>query len=274
MSESLQQALHAAVLRILHPLIAVLLRHGMAYGTFAELARKVYVDKAFEQMKASGKRPSISSVSAVTGLTRKETKRLREMEWGDDAESAQRYNRAIRVISGWTGDSDFLDADGEPRELPLEGDNGSFSDLVRRYSGDIPPKAMLKVLEAGGTASVGDTGVKLLTRAYIPAATPVDKIHILGSDVAELTATIDHNLDANAGDLYFQRKVSNVLVHPDAVEEFRELSNAKSQQLLEDYHRWLSDHEIDPEAEDDVEPCYLAVGIFYTNYRPDPEESA
>lgn len=272
MKQSLDKALRAAIIRILHPLVATMLRHGMAYGTFAELARKVYVDKAFEQLEAAGKRASISGVSALTGLTRKETKRLREAAMDDDADSSRRYNRAIRVISGWTGDAAYLDAAGEPRELPLEGESGSFSSLVREYSGDIPPKAMLKVLEASGTVSVSDAVVRLLERAYVPAATPVDKIHILGSDVAELIATIDHNLDAETRDLYFQRKVSNVLVHPDAVEAFRALSNKRSQELLEEYHRWLSQHEIDPDSEEGIEPSYIAVGIFFSNYRPEPED--
>ena len=38
---------------------------------YAEVIRKVYVDSAFEQIKESGKRPTISSISAITGLTRK-----------------------------------------------------------------------------------------------------------------------------------------------------------------------------------------------------------
>ena len=80
MPKSLNNALSAAVLRILRPLVAVLLRHGMAYGTFAELARKAYVEEGFAQVPSPGKRVTVSSVSALTGLTRKETKRLRELE--------------------------------------------------------------------------------------------------------------------------------------------------------------------------------------------------
>lgn len=272
MKNSSQQALTAAVLRILRPLVAVLLRHGMAYGTFAELARKVYVDKGFSQMEAAGKRPTVSGVSALTGLTRKETKRLRELDWDDDAGTAQRYNRAIRVLSGWTGNANYLDADGEPAVLPLEGGQGSFASLVREYSGDIPAKAMLKVLEASDTVAHVEGGVRLLARAYVPAATPLEKLNILGTDVAELIATIGHNLEAPDDDLYFQRKVSNVLVPPEAMAEFRAVSNRKSQELLEEYHRWLSDHEIEPGAEGDTEPGYVAVGIYFTHYRPGSED--
>ncbi|MFA9420497.1 MAG: DUF6502 family protein [Gammaproteobacteria bacterium] len=60
-----------ATTRLLRPLVKILLRNGIDYGTFAEVIRKVYVDSAFDQIKESGKRPTISSISAITGLTRK-----------------------------------------------------------------------------------------------------------------------------------------------------------------------------------------------------------
>lgn len=274
MKASLHQALSAAVLRLLRPLARVLLRHGMAYGTFAELARKAYVEEGFAHIERSGKRPTVSAVSALTGLTRKETKRLRELGVVDDESSSRRYSRAIRVISGWTGDDRFRTAAGEPAILPMEGKEGSFAVLVKEFSGDIPPAAMLSVLQDSGTVEITEQGVALQDKAYIPSATPLEKLNILGTDVAQLIDTIGHNLDAPAGQRYFQRKVSNVLVQPEAVAAFRELSNQKSQLLLEEYHSWLSSHEIDPDGDRSVEPCYVAVGIYYSDYPASGEEES
>lgn len=274
MSESLYQALSAAALRLLRPLVRVLLRHGMAYGSFAELARKAYVEEGFKEVSATGNRPTISSVSALTGLTRKETKRLRELAVVDDDASSQRYSRAIRVISGWTSNSRFLTGAGAPAVLPMDGPQASFSDLVREYSGDIPPQAMLSVLESSGTATVSEQGITLQSRAYVANATPGENIGILGADSAELIATIGHNLEATPDDRHFQRKVSNVLVHPDAVEAFRKFSNRKSQQLLEEYHEWLSAHEVDSSSDNTVEPSYVAVGIYYSDDPGEGEESS
>lgn len=272
MTRSVNQALSAAVLRLLRPLVALLLRHGMAYGTFAELARKAYVEEGFAAVAASNKRPTISSVSALTGLTRKETSRLKELVLIDDESSSQRYNRAIRVISGWANDPRFLTDSGEPAVLPMEGTQGSFSALVKEYSGDIPPAAMLSVLKASGTVASADGGVELLEKAYVPTATPLEKLHILGTDVAELVHTIGHNLAADPAERHFQRKVSNVLVHPDALPGFRELSAQKSQLLLEEYHSWLSAHEIAGDEKPSVEPRYVAVGIYYSDYPGAGEE--
>jgi hypothetical protein len=266
MDKTMNQVLSAAVLKLLRPLVRVLLRHGMAYGSFAELARKAFVEEGFAQVESTGKRPTVSGVAALTGLTRKETKRLRELEVVDDESSSQRYNRAIRVVSGWLSDPRFQTGAGAPAVLPMEGEGCSFSLLVKEYSGDIPPAAMLSVLQSSGTVIADDVGVTLHARAYLPAATPTEKLDILGTDVAELIDSIGHNLDAPGDQRYFQRKVSNVLVHPEAVPLFRDLATQKSQRLLEDYHSWLSEHEVDPELEPDVDPRYVAVGIYYSEY--------
>ncbi len=262
--KKLQKSLSNAILRILRPLARVMLRHGMAYGTFAELARRAFVEEGFDHMQRAGKRPTVSGVSALTGLTRKETKALRENVHIDAEKSAERYNRAIRVISGWVNDSTFHTESGEPAELPFDGSTISFSSLVKKYSGDIPPVAMLSVLETSQNVTVENGTVALKERAYIPVSTSVDKINILGTDVAELISTIGHNLEAEPAKRLFQRKVSNTAVSAEALDKFRELSNRKSQQLLEEYHTWLSSHEVDTESPDTGQTGYVAVGIYYT----------
>jgi hypothetical protein len=268
MSTELQSVLHSALLRLLRPLTRVMLRHGMAYGTFAEIARKAFVDEAFEMLARSGQRQSISSVAAMTGLTRKEAARLAKLEGSDSDQADQRYNRAVRVITGWSLDPRFATAGGHPRGLELEGED-SFATLVKDYSGDVTPKAMLTTLETSGTVSVADGVVRLEQRAYLPTHTPVASLTILGNDVAELITSIDHNLSADAGDRVFQRKVSTAVLKAEALDAFRELSNAKSQELLETYDAWLTEHETgapaapDTGSDSDSDTCYVAVGIYY-----------
>lgn len=262
MENALTAAVHQATHRLLRPLVRVLLRHGIAYGSFAELARKAYVDEGFRELAAGRRRASVSSVAALTGLTRKETKRLRDAVTVDSGERDQRYNRAVRVISGWLMDARFRSPDGEPAPLPLEGEDG-FAALVKAYSGDIPPTAMLTILEASGTVDREDGRVVLRERAYLPAQTPLEHIDILGNDVAELITSIGHNLGAGRERRVFQRKVSNPAVRDDALAAFRDLSTRKSQELLEEYNRWLSEHETDPGQAEGTRPRYVAVGIYY-----------
>ncbi len=189
-------------------------------------------------------------------------------------ESSQRYNRAIRVISGWLQDPRYLTGAGAPAVLPLEGDSVSFASLVREKSGDIPVVSMLSVLQASGSVSVSDGLVTLQSRSYLPADTPADNLHILGTDVAELIATISHNLEAPLEQRYFQRKVSNVKVPPELLGEFRELSSRKSQQLLEEYHTWLTANEVQVLESGDESPAYVSVGIYYSQETPLAEDQS
>jgi len=268
MDNPLQTALHEAVLTLLRPLTRILIRNGIAYGTFAEWAKKVYVDVAFEDFGEPGKKQTVSRVAALTGVFRREAKRLREFQPGDDAGAGERYNRAVRVISGWINDTRFQRADGEPADLPVEGSENSFAVLTKDYSGDIPTQAMLKVLKAAGSVREREDGhIQLIKRAFVPSGDALDKLHILGTDAAELFATIDHNLTGDPANLFFQRKVSNPAVRADALPAFRTVSAEKAQALLEELDNWLSQHEVGEASPDsDAEPRYVALGIYYSEY--------
>jgi len=263
MSESIQKTLTRAIHTLLRPLVRILLRNGIAYGSFADLAKKTYVDVAFEDFAPEGKKQTVARVSALTGLTRKETKRLHEMQHSDPDLSQQRYNRAIPVISGWLNDAECHDAGGHPVSLPVDGARGSFAALVKKYSGDMTTQSMLAVLSAASSVAREDDRVRLVQHAYVPGKDPADKLHILGTDTGELIATIDHNLVSDADQRRFQRKVSNHRVRIDALPEFRALSTRKAQALLEDFDAWLAKHEVAAGEQDEDQGCYVSLGIYY-----------
>jgi hypothetical protein len=96
--------------RLMAPLVRILLHHGIAYGTFSGLLRKVYVDVAFAEFAPEGRKQTASRISALTRLTRKEVKRLLELGAPDDTARQERFNRGVRVISGWVNDRRFPDA--------------------------------------------------------------------------------------------------------------------------------------------------------------------
>ena len=50
-----------------------------------------------------------------------------------------------------------------------------------------------------------EKSIELRTRAYVPQQGDSEKLRILGSDVAELVSTIDHNLQHGTDDARFQR---------------------------------------------------------------------
>jgi hypothetical protein len=267
------RTLDAAVLKVMRALFRVLLRHSMSYTAFDELARRAYVEVAMKDFAIEGKKPTISRASILSGLTRKEVRRLLSIPAdggaGDGAEGAERYNRAARVITGWVRDADFLDSTGAPRALPFEGAHG-FAELVRRHSGDMPARAVLDELHRVGAVHLHeDQHLQLSTRAYVPITSPSDKLEILGLDVQQLIATIDHNIEQGASDPRFQRKVMYESIAQSDLRPFRRYSATHAQALLERFDRWLNARHIAETtavqgAATDAGPrMRVGVGIYY-----------
>jgi hypothetical protein len=265
MTIELTNALSAAVNRLLYPLVRILLRQGMPYGAFSDLAKRVYVDVAQREFAIPGRKQSISRVSIMTGLTRKEVRRVQSLPTADDAAAIAQYNRAARVIAGWRRDPHFVDADGNPAELPLEGKGASFAELVRRFSGDVPARAVRDELLRVGAAEITAAGaIRLQVRAYVPSGSEIEKVSILGIDVADLLTTITHNIADGASEPFFQRKVDYDNLPTEALGDLKSLVNKKAQELLEEFDRWLAtrDRDVNPQVKGTGRQR-AGVGIYY-----------
>jgi len=258
------QALTVAVERVLRPLFRILLRNHMSFKAFVDIAKDTYVGVAADEFGIPGKKTSVSRIALLSGMTRKEVQRLLDAPPTNDAEAGERYNRAARVVAGWVRDPDFSDADGNPRVLSLQDGGAGFAELVRRFSGDIPFRAILdELLRVRVVEKVDDNTVRLKTRAYVPESGDADKLNILGNDVADLVTTIDHNLQHGAADPFFQRKVMYDNVPVEALEEFRRLSGAQAQSLLERLDKWLSQHDRDTSGTNGTGQVRTGIGIYY-----------
>ncbi len=245
MSGDAQSALTKAVTRLLKPLVRILLRHGIGFGAFTELAKRAYVDVAFEDFDVKGRKQTDSRVATITGLSRKEVKRIKELPDDHDSGAITRYNRAARVVYGWVHDSAYQSAPGECRDLPFDGEI-SFSSLVKEYSGDVPPRAILdELLQVGVVKRDGQGMIRLLKRAYIPSAGKAELLAFLGVDVGGLLATMDHNIHAAGAEPFFQRKVYYDNIPEETLLKLRAMVRDKGQPMLEEVDQWLSQHDRD-----------------------------
>lgn len=265
--------LSAAVLRLFRPLVRILLRNGVSYRTFSDLAKWVYVDVATKEFGIKGRKQSTSRVSVITGLSRKEVKRMRQLPRPDDRVSSERYNRAARVIAAWRRESNFLDAKGKPAPLPMVGSGATFSELAKRFSGDVPARAILdELIRVGAVEQLEDGRVCLLTRAYVPESSDADKLHILGTDVGHLISTIDHNLKEDPIGPFLQLKVAYDNLPDEILPAFRRLSAKKAQALLERLDRWLAkrDRDVTPTVKGSGRN-QAGLGVYYFE-EPYPNE--
>lgn len=191
------------VVRILRPLVRLLLRNGMSCQEFTEISRWVYVDVAMRDREFALKSRSKqfkSRAAVITGLSRKEVLRLLEFKGPEELEEIQPLNRAARVLTGWTSNDLFCSGKDKPRVLPIKGGAGSFHDLVRLYSGDVPPRAVLDELRRCGAVEIVDgDSVRLKRFAYFPESGGVGEIDVMATHAGDLLDTLDDNFRNNAG---------------------------------------------------------------------------
>lgn len=265
MPASHTHALCSSIRTLLPALVRVCLHNGLSARAFAELTREAYAEVAKHEFGIGGKHATISRVAILTGMTRKEVQRLLNTKTAKVARGSDEYNRAASVIGGWLKDSKFAGPTGHPRALAFEGRGGSFAELVRRYSGDMPPRAMLdELLRVGAIKRLRDGRVGLLTRGYVPRKGPIQKLGILGGDTADLIETIAHNLYCRDQAPRYQRKVMYDNVPREAAEEFRAIASARCQELLEALDRWLAHHDRDVNpASTGTGRVRLGVGVYY-----------
>ncbi|MFK7994426.1 MAG: DUF6502 family protein [Granulosicoccus sp.] len=238
---STQKVIQQAFYRILLAMAKVALRYGVSAGLMTELLRRAYVEAAENSLVEEGKKPLTTRLCALTGFYRKEVVRIKELPPIGDNSADERYNRSTRVITGWLRDKDFRTKAGHPSVLKLEGALG-FDELVKRYSGDMTPNAMLEeLLRLQVVELTNSKAVRVRTRAYVPQASELDILQILGTDTADLIDTIHYNIRIRDSDPRFQRKVSYVHIPQHHVQKFKQYAAKESQKLLEKLDRWLAE---------------------------------
>jgi len=271
MSPELHDSLAHAMRRALRPIARILLRNGVPFRTFLDYAKQAFVDVAAAEFAVPGRKSSISRIAVITGLTRKDVSQLVKAPDVESA-SAERYNRAARVLSAWVRETAFHDASGRPASLPLDG-RRSFAELVRRFAGDVPARAVLDELErVGAVTRTRDGRIRLVTRGYVPRTGEEHKLSILGTDVSDLVSSIDHNLTHPAEEAFFQRKVAYDNLVAECLPELRERTGRRAQALLELLDRYMSRNDRDTHPRVRGTGRHRAVvGIYY--YEQPVEES-
>jgi len=254
---------------VLEPVIRLMLRLGVTWKEFSELCKTKYVEVATADFGIRGRPTNASRVAILTGLDRREVARLRQSASESVPKGYQ--SRASQILAAWHHDPEFLDAQGQPAALVVEGEAASFSELMRRYAPALPVVAMIKELRSAGAIDEDSDGrLKPLTRAYVPVGLPVERLRLWASVLSDVANTIDHNF-SRAPDVpaKFERRALSLNIDPEALPEFRRLLEREGQAMLERIDDWLSAHEVaDAKGSDALR---LGVGIYHIeDRRPGP----
>lgn len=191
-----------ALRHLLKPFVRLLLNFGIGYPMLLDLLKSAYVEVAERDFRIDGKPQTISRISLLTGVHRKDVKRLLELAAAEEGPSRQMM-LAARLVATWTGAPEYLDAEGRP--LPLartakQADEKSFEALVESISKDIRPRAVLDEWLRLGVAHLdAQDRVCLDTDAFVPQQGFDEKAFYFGQNIHDHLAAICHNLSGDAG---------------------------------------------------------------------------
>ena len=264
MNAEINEALTTAIKRILTPLVRLLIRQGISFAAVSELLSETYIRVAQESFAIEGRKQSVSRIATLTGLSRKKVSEVLGAPTLNLRHIDKQYNRAARVISGWVTDSAYQNSKGQPKALSFDDESTSFSGLVKQFSGDIPPRAILdELLRVGAIEQQVNGKFRLIDRAYIPNRAIDSKLAILGADVSDLIETIEHNIHGK-GEARFQRKVAYNAIPVQELKKLKPKLEQQAQLTLEKLNTLLAKHDTDTNnATGEAGSARVGVGIYY-----------
>jgi hypothetical protein len=234
--------IHSACRQILRPLASMLLRCGMTWKEFSDLSKSVFVQTATEEYGIKGRPTNISRVSILTGISRKEVKRQRQLLEDDDPVVKGKTTDATRVLSGWFQDPDYLDSESKPLLLDESGTTPSFETLCARYAGGVAMPTMLKELVKTMAVERQEVGkLKVLSRYYQPAAHEDENLLFAVDRIYDVIETMNNNvfLDEH-GVPRFGGFADNDAFPVSAIPKFRKFLDKRGQEFLEEVDDWLT----------------------------------
>lgn len=255
-----------AVLRLLRPLVRYLIGRGWGFPAFSEMLKAVYVEEAVRRHAADPQAATDSRVSLLTGVHRKDVKRLREALRQASPATDLRHGAglAARVVAAWTSAPRYLDARRRPKPLPQRHapNRLSFEGLVRETRADMRASVILDELVRAGVAEAGKDGkVRLLRSAYV-SDVPADKLAYLGDNVGDHLQSALYNI-AGQGKPFLERAVYYELMSPEDLDRLRPELVRLSEEFLQAINRKVMPLNREAIRRKEPQGRRIRLGVFY-----------
>ena len=262
MEISIKNTVRSSCRALLRPIASVVLKCGMTWREFSELSKSVFVSVASDEFGIRGRPTNVSRMSILTGISRKEVKRQRDLLAAPATAVAPKTTDATRLLSGWHQDPDYVGDDGQPLPLEPAGETPSFQSLFGTYGGDTPEQTLLRELLKAGSVEKDDQNRYVAKRRYhMPVEMDAGSIRFFGTNLFDHANTLCNNVTGDANNRRLEGFAVDDQIDPDAVEEFRAYLDERGQQFLEEIDDWLSQHRLDPN-ESESTPVRLGLGVY------------
>lgn len=268
MDTSIKSTALRACRHFMVPVARFLLGIGIGYREFAEISKLAFVQVASDDFGLRGRKTNISRVSVMTGLSRKEIRRVRDRLDNEDWSLDTMLSKPVSILSEWYTNPRYLNRDRTPKVLiyDLPDERQSFAELVREAGGDVPPGAMLKELQRAGCVEEVTPGRwKPVQREYSPRGIDVFQVQRFGECLHDLAQTITENYMKLEGaeNRLFEFRAWSDRVDAKSVDKLKRIVAAQGKEYLDTLDDWMSEHSVSDEERPYAERKRCGVGVYY-----------
>lgn len=267
MSSEIKSAALKACRHFMLPIARFLLRNGIGYREFSEISKLAFVQVASDEYGLRGRKTNMSRVSVMTGLNRKEVRKVRERLENEDWDLDPELSKPVSLLGVWYTDPRYLGPKGAPKWLPFEAPDGmeSFCSLVRETGGDLPPGAMLKELVRAGCVKEAKPGIwQAVKRQFSPGGIDLFQVQRFGECLHDLANTIAKNMEqVDSKERLFEFRAWAQNVDIRATPKLKKVVAEQGNAYLEAIDDWLEAHSPKEPIPADIEGIRCGVGIYY-----------
>ncbi len=256
-----------AIRHILRPLVRLMLASGVTYPLVSELLKGIFVEVAERDFRLDGRPMTDSRINLISGVHRKDVRRLRESDLVTDEVVPETVSFGGRLVATWLMDERFLDESGGARPLPRTrpADNSvCFADLVASRTTDIRQRVVLDEWLRLGIVSIDDQDrVVLNTEAFVPQAGLDEKLFFFAHNLHEhAAAATDNLLGARAPQL--ERSLMYDRLTPTSVEHLDKRARQLGTRMLKELNRLASEREASEAGNPEATRSFTCGVYFYS----------
>jgi len=210
----------------------------MSLKKLQEMIQIIFVEEAEEKLKleAPGKNVALGDIALQTGVDTRTIKKIRAYialsnPIHQDDTFLDGFMPLFKVFDLWMNDARFFDTNtNKPRELKIEGEGATFSELVKTaiQSRGLTSQAVLKRLKEIDVVAVdpssGTVVLKQEDNVFI-GKDDLDLLDVGFTAIGHLVTTVSHNIQNNLDEdaKYFQRGSWNYNFSPEKMDQVRKV---------------------------------------------------
>ena len=235
----------SAACRLLRPLVRLLMRNGITFPVLADSVRALFIDIAATELLVEPKARTDSRISLLTGVHRKEIRRLRTSSLGDSDTPRVVTPRVVtfssQIIARWLGSPEYQNEAGAARPLARSkgmGGQASFDDLVASVTTDVRPRAVLDDWLSQGLVRLDDRDhVHLETTAFIPRPGGQEQLFYFSRNLHDHIAAAAANIGAAGSAPFVDRSLHYDRLPPAAAHRLETFARAAAARALIETNR-------------------------------------